>query len=290
VKRSALVAAIAVLAMSEPAAADGVRVADGVVYGQGLVTRPASARAPLLLDLYRPAARARRGRPAVVLIHGGGFRGGSRKQPELVRLATGLARRGIVVASIDYRLSPQAPVASRRVAPLAAAAPDVPIFNAMVAAVDDTLTALDWVRRNAGRLRIDRRRLGLVGGSAGAITADHVAYTLDDFGVEAPRIRLVGDLWGGIFLKAPRAARGEAQLERGEAALFCVHGVADNTVPVGLDDALVARARAIGVRVEYHRIDGAGHGFGGTGFFTRDVASGHTPYERLLTFAQRALR
>jgi acetyl esterase/lipase len=290
VKRSALVAAIAVLAITEPAAAAGVRVTEGVVYGQGAVTEPVAGQARLLLDVYRPAARSRRARPAIVLIHGGGFRGGSRKQPELVRLATGLARRGIVVASIDYRLIPQAPLPSRRVARLAAAAPDVPIFDAMVAAVDDTLTALDWLRRNAARLGIDRRRLGLVGGSAGAITADHVAYTLDDFGVQAPRFRFVGDLWGGIFLKAPRAPRGEAQLERGEAALFCVHGTADNTVPVGLDDALVARARAVGVRAEYHRIDGAGHGFGGTGFFTRDVASGRTPYERLLTFARRALR
>jgi acetyl esterase/lipase len=290
VKRCALAAAIALLAAADPAAAAGVRVTDGVVYGSGRVAQPAAGQAGLLLDLYRPGARARRGRPAVVLIHGGGFRGGSRKQPELVRVATGLARRGIVVASIDYRLSPQSPVPSRRVAPLAAVAPDLPIFDAMVAAVDDTLTALDWLRRNARRLGVDRRRLGLVGGSAGAITADHVAYTLDDFGVEAPRIRFVGDLWGGIFLKAPAARSGEAQLERGEAALFCVHGTADSTVPVGLDDALVARARAVGVRVEYDRIEGARHGFAGTGFFTREVAPARTPYERLLAFARRSLR
>ena len=31
----------------------------------------------------------------------------------------------------------------------------------------------------------------------GAITADHVADALDDLGVRAPRLRFVGDLWGG---------------------------------------------------------------------------------------------
>jgi acetyl esterase/lipase len=288
-KRWALLVWIASLAVAEPTAA-GVRVTEGIVYGTGRVTRPAAGQARLLLDLYRPAARSRTRRPVVVLVHGGGFRGGSRTQPQLVRLAGGLARRGIVVASIDYRLQPQGPVPSRRVRTLTAAAPDLPVFTAMVAAVDDTLTALDWLQAHARRIGVDARRIGLVGGSAGAITADHVAYALDDFGVAAPRIRFVGDLWGGVFLKAPSAATGAAQLERGEARLFCVHGTADRTVPVTLDDALVARARAVGVPVEYDRIDGAGHGFANTGFFVRDVTAGMTPYERLLRFATRALR
>jgi hypothetical protein len=46
----------------------------------------------------------------------------------------------------------------------------------------------------------------------------------------------------------------------------------------------------VGVPVRYDRIAGAGHGFGATGFFTREVTPGHTAYERLLTFARRRLR
>ena len=266
----------------------GVRVRENVVYGTGRVAAPAARDVSLLLDLYQPARRAGR-RPVVVLIHGGGFRMGTRKQPDLVRIAEGLVGRGFVVASIDYRLSPRAPVPSARVRRLLAEAPAAPVYRAMVAAVDDTLTAVSWLRRNATRLRLDVGRLGLIGGSAGAITADHVAYALDDVGVRGPRVRFVGSLWGGIFIPPDQPAAAE-QLERGEARLFAVHGDADTTVPVTFDDALAARARAVGVRTEYHRIPGGRHGFPATGFFTRPVTGGQTPFRRLLGFATRALR
>lgn len=267
----------------------GVRVQAAVVYGQGRVAAPSAREVPLILDLYQPARRRAGRRPVAVLIHGGGFRMGTRKQPDLVRIAEGLVRRGFVVASIDYRLSPRSPVPSARVRPLLAEAPGAPVYRAMAAAVDDTLTAVSWLRRNARRLRLDVARLGLIGGSAGAITADHVAYALDDAGVRGPRVRFVGDLWGGIFIPADQRAAA-AQLERGEAQLFAVHGDADRTVPVTFDDALVARARAVGVRAEYHRIPGGGHGFAGTGFFSRRVTGGQTPFRRLLAFATRAVR
>jgi acetyl esterase/lipase len=165
--------------------------------------------------------------------------------------------------------------------------PDVPIFVAQVAAVDDTLTAIDWLNEHAQELRIHPHRLGLVGSSAGAITADHVAYTLDEYGIAVPRISFVGDLWGGIFFDVAAEA---AQLEPGEAPLFAVHGSADRTVPVFLDDRLVARAQAVGVPVEYHRVAGADHGFAATGFFTREVAPGQTAFDRMLAFADRYLR
>lgn len=289
-RRFALVGAIAAglaLAISPSALAGGhaVRVERGIVYGQGQVNRPASAAFDLLMDLYRP--RGVRGlRPALVLIHGGGFTGGTRLQPDLERIARRLARRGIVVASIDYRLVPQDPVPSRRVAAASAAVPPLPIFNAMVAAVDDTLTAFDWLRARARALRIDWRRLGIAGGSAGAITAVHVAYALDEYGVRAPRLSFVGDLWGGIFFETGAMAR---QLERGDAPLFVVHGAADPTVPVSLDDTLVARARAVDVPVEYHRLPDAGHGFAATGFFTREVRPGQTAFDRMVRSARRRL-
>jgi acetyl esterase/lipase len=288
----ALLCLIAVLVAGAPPATakppvTGVRVTPGIVYGQGQVTRPQPGAFDLLLDLYEPVTKSQGRRPAVVLIHGGGFTGGSRLSADLDRIARALAERGIVVANIDYRVVPQGPVPSARVAALSAAVPSAPILVAQVAAVDDTLTAIDWLRANAKELRIHPRRLGLVGSSAGAITADHVAYTLDEYGIAVPRISFVGDLWGGIFFDVGAEA---AQLEPGEAALFAVHGTADRTVPVFLDDRLVARAQAVGVPVEYHRVAGAGHGFGATGFFTREVAPGQTTFDRLLDFAVRYLR
>jgi acetyl esterase/lipase len=159
----------------------------------------------------------------------------------------------------------------------------------MVAAVDDTLTAFDWIRAHRRQLRIHLKHLGVAGASAGAITSDHVAYALDDLGVRAPRLRFVGDLWGGIFIPLANPQAAADQLEPGEASLFAVHGSADPTVPVILDDWLTARAADVGVPVEYHRIEGGQHGFGGTGFFTHEVAPGETSFDRMLDFAQTAL-
>ena len=281
-------------ASSQPVPASDVidvRVTEQIVYGQALVGQPVPGNVDLLLDLYEPVTRSARRRPALVLIHGGGFMQGSRNQPELVRIARGLAARGIVVASIDYRLIPQDPVPSARVAPAAAVVPlGVPLYKTMVTAIDDTLTALDWLRAHAKELRIHRNRLGIAGGSAGAITADHVAYALDDLGVRAPRFRFVGDLWGGMLIPPnPSLEAAADQLARGEAALFAVHSSRDGTVPVQLDDWLVARATAVGVPVEYHRIEGDGHGYIDIDFFGRKVAPGQTAFDRMLDFAEAAL-
>ena len=283
---SFLIACTATVAVTAAAPASGaVRVTTSVEYGTAQVRAPEARSAPLLLDLYRPAERTRRARPVVILIHGGGFRHQSRKDAALVRVARGLAARGIAAATIDYRLIPQEPVPSARVAPLLEAMPEAPISTGAATAVDDTLTAIRFLRRRASSLQVDVRRLGLVGGSAGAVTAAHVAYVLDDHGIEAPKVRFVGSLWGGIIV--PPGAR---QLDRGEAALFAAHGTADTTVPIRLGDELVARARDQRVRTEYHRLRGGGHGFRRSGFFTAKVAGDQTAFDRLLRFASARLR
>lgn len=289
IARSILPAVLGAAALAAPAAAatDEVRVQKGIVYGTGAVGKPAPGRAKLLLDLYQPKAKAKAPRPVVVIVHGGGFKGGTRLQPDLVKIADGLVAQGVVVACIDYRLVKDEAVPSKRVRPLVDASPKVAVYTAMIAAVDDTLTAVDYLRSKAKTLRLDMNRLGLIGGSAGAITVDHVAYVLDDHGIKGPKVRFVGDLWGGIFIPPPSSIDQPAkQLERGEAALFTVHGDADPTVPVKLDDDLVARAKAVGVKNEYHRVPGGGHGFGGTKFFTRKVTGGQTAFQRLLRFSR----
>ena len=59
----------------------------------------------LLLDLYTPPLSDKRtSRPAFVLIHGGSFVGGDKAQSQSY-LATALAQRGFVAASINYRLT-----------------------------------------------------------------------------------------------------------------------------------------------------------------------------------------
>ncbi len=269
-----------------------VEVSSDVVYGTGQVAAPRPARADLLLDIYRPAGEPDGARPVVVLIHGGGFARQSKTDAGLVTLARALAAEGIVAVSIDYRLIGQQPVPSSRVAPLVDVLPGTAFFTAVATAVDDTLTAVDYLERNADDLGIDVDRLGLVGSSAGAITADHVGYVLDDHGIEGPEVRFVASLWGGIFVPAPGGPDTDPadQLEAGEPALFAVHGDADEIVPVALGDALVARARAEDVPVDYHRIAGGGHGYVASGFSTAAVDGDQTPFDRLIAFASESLR
>jgi acetyl esterase/lipase len=250
---------------------------------------PKATSVPLLLDAYEPASQPAVLRPVVVLVHGGGFTMQSRTDDGIVRIARALAARGVVALSIDYRLLQQSPVPSERVARVAAALPKAPVFGAMTAAVDDTLSALHYVTAHRAELGVDPHALGLIGSSAGAITVDHVAYALDDHHVDRPTIRFVASLWGGMFVTPPAGKGGLAanQLEQREAALFAVHGDADNQVPVELDDQLVARAKAEHVPAEYYRVPGGGHGYVASQFFTRKVVGDDTAFDRLIEFAIR---
>ena len=276
-------------ASSSPMASD-VTVHDGIVYGHAAVASPSVGDADLLLDLYEPASAASASRPVVVLVHGGGFTAQSRKDDGIVRIARGLAQEGIVAASIDYRLQDQQPVPSARVRSLVDALAAIPIGTVMATAVDDTLTAVDYLRAHAADLGIDIDRLGLVGSSAGAITVDHLAYVLDEHGVSAPKVRFVASLWGAMFVDGPSGTPVIDQVNAGEPSLFAVHGDADPTLPVQGDDDLVARAQAVGITTEYQRIAGGGHGFTGTRFFIEKVNGDQTPFDRLLAFAHDQLQ
>lgn len=104
----------------------------------------------LQLDLYLPAKRA----PAVILVHGGGWRSGDRREFEA--LALRLAARGYAAVAVSYRLSGQA---------------------LYPAAIDDVRQAVRWVRANGARHGIDGARIAIAGGSAGGHIASLVGVT-----------------------------------------------------------------------------------------------------------------
>jgi acetyl esterase/lipase len=80
----------------------------------------------LKMDIYSPKATAKPA-PLVVLVHGGCWMDGSRK--EMGFYAVNLARLGYVTASVDYRLSEEAPYPAQ---------------------LEDLRTALQWLTDNAG--------------------------------------------------------------------------------------------------------------------------------------------
>jgi acetyl esterase/lipase len=104
------------------------------------------------LDFYRARGAGDKA-PCVLLIHGGGWDGGSRE--DFRDLNGYLASRGYAVAAISYRLAPR----FRYPAP-----------------VEDARDALAWLKAHAGALGIDPERLVLAGRSAGGQVALQAAY------------------------------------------------------------------------------------------------------------------
>lgn len=87
-------------------------------------------------------------RPLLVYIHGGGWTGGDKKQSP-ARFQPFL-EKGISYAAINYRLSGEAP---------------------LPAPVHDAARAIQFIRSKAAEWNIDKNRIALTGGSAGACTS-----------------------------------------------------------------------------------------------------------------------
>jgi len=115
-----------------------VRVERGIVYREVDGQR-------LLMDVYRPTA-GRAPFPAVLHVHGGGWVSGARSTGSGASDLEALARRGYLVASVDYRLAPRC------------------LFPA---ALEDVRAAIRFLRGNAGRFDLDPSRIGALGTSAG---------------------------------------------------------------------------------------------------------------------------
>lgn len=197
---------------------------------------------PRLLDLYQPAGDTMAARPAFVVVHGGGFVGGSRQHAPIVDLCRRLARHGFVAVSIDYRLSNDGIETNEA---------DVE------AAAHDFQAAVRWLRANASTLRVDVDRIAGIGGSAGAATVLASAYNDYSEGDSgnpgfSSRIRICCDLWGAL--------QNATTIEADEPPLFICHGMADETVEVENAYALEQAAIAVGLPYEMHLIPGAGHG------------------------------
>ncbi len=109
------------------------------------------------LDLYAPPTDDK-ARPGIVLIHGGGWVGGSRKA--FRNTAMRLATEGYVVANIDYRLATEAKFPG---------------------CVSDAKAAVRWMRSNADKHGIDPERIYAIGGSAGGHLAAMVATSPGKF-------------------------------------------------------------------------------------------------------------
>lgn len=195
----------------------------------------------LLLDRYEPAGDASAARPAVVVIHGGGFTGGDKADPQFQNIGEDFARRGYVAVSINYRLAPSAAQVSPQV---------------QTAAKEDGKAAVRFLSANAAAWRIDTGRIAVLGSSAGAMTGLQMAYVPGEGNSGNPgwssQVHALVDLWGSL-------SGNLGQMEAGEAPLCIIHGTNDPAVPYSGALALAAQAQLVGVPYELHPLQGAGH-------------------------------
>jgi acetyl esterase/lipase len=199
----------------------------------------AGADETLTLDLYQPAGDTERRRPAILWIHGGGFRpGNDKRQKYIVTFATEFAKRGFVSVAPDYRVRSE--LGQDR-------------LPALRDALDDCRAALAWIRAHANEYGVDASRIAVGGGSAGGMIAVNLAAVEGRSSGDAGVFALI-DLWG-----SPAASLKATPIGPRFPPAILIHGTADELVPFAQSEALASELAASGVPHELRAIQGAPH-------------------------------
>lgn len=216
----------------------------------------------LTLDYY--PAQGAGDAPWVLLIHGGGWESGDSSQ--LAELNWLLARWGLAVFAINYRLAPQ---------------------NKWPAPLDDARAAVEFIRTRASEFGIFPERWAVVGRSAGGQIAGVLAYTMPEnapkglVSLYAPSdlflawksskpgailepLTLLKNYLGGSPQEVPHQYQTGSPLLLATAAscpTLLVHGQEDKLVWCRQSERLEARLRDLKVPAAFLSLPWATHGF-----------------------------
>jgi acetyl esterase/lipase len=226
----------------------------------------------LKLDVARPA-QGEGPFPAVLVIHGGAWRAGTKS--DVGAVAAEFVAHGYVAVAPAYRLCPK---------------------ETFPAQVHDVKAAVRWIKSNAKKYRIDPARIGAIGFSAGGHLALMLGVTGPDDGLEgdapagAPdsRIQAVVNYFGPTdlgakdipdvskplvrdFLGAPAQERPEvaakasprSYVSKHDAPMLTFHGTKDPLVPYTQAIELAEAMTAAGVPGRVELLIGAQHGWAG---------------------------
>jgi acetyl esterase/lipase len=205
----------------------------------------------LHLDIFRPIGPSRE--TAVLLLHGGGWRGGDRSF--MHGYAKALAAMGFTALAVQYRLLGQA---------------------AWPSPLDDVATAVAWTRDNAKMLGVRSDRIVLEGFSAGAhlalMTAGRtpgvsavvaffppVAFSLDPKSEDESDIRHL--LGPDATADAANEVSPVTYVSADFPPTFLLHGSADWLVSPLASVRLYRELSLSGVRAELHIFAGEQHEF-----------------------------
>jgi len=254
--------------LAMPQSADGVVAHTNLIYRE-LRDTPYGDRA-LHLDVFHPAGNKGSRHSVVVLIHGGGWRSGSRSH--LVPMAQRLAAAGHVAVPVEYRLALEAKYP---------------------ASILDIKAAIRWLREHQDEYGIDPGKVAVLGCSSGAQLATLIGMTNDKPLYELPRegpaastdVQAIINVDGVVSFIHPEAeaeikgdaastwlgARYEERPELWKEASPLEHAgpqsppilFVNSSIPrfhAGRDD-LIARLNRYGIYSEVHTLENTPHPF-----------------------------
>lgn len=229
------------------------------------------------MDVYLPATGGGIPRPAVLIIHGGGWAKGDKADNREREFATFMIDQGYAAVSINYTLTGYEGEVWR----------SPRMRGAWPQNIYDCKSALRWMKKNASALGIDPDRIAVIGGSAGGHLAlltglsaeskelnaggssldqnSSVRCIIDFYGI--PDVRRWG---GGSFIDESQQEHPEIwalaspveHLTKDSPPILIVHGTADPTVNIGLSKEFVEILKEKGVSHQYVVVENAVHTFG----------------------------
>jgi len=204
------------------------------------------------LDLAMPENFGGERRPAIVIIHGGGWRAGTKQDRPFRSMLLDYALKGYVTVSVEYRLTGEA---------------DFP------ACIQDVKCAVRWLRAHADQYGVDPDRISCYGHSAGAHLALMLALCPASAGLEgdgpwSEHSSAVQSAVGGATPTDMRRRFDESEkyspidyVSADAVPLLLIHGTEDEIVSVESVDLFVEQMKEAGAEdVTYVRIDGGNHG------------------------------
>jgi acetyl esterase/lipase len=231
----------------------------------------------LFMDFYEPENDTASLRPVIVMLYGGAFLTGSRKDTLITTYSSYFASCGYAVFAIDYRIGFN-PIS---------ATPQLELVKALYRAVQDSRAAIRFIRKNAAIFKIDNSRIFAMGYSAGAITIIHHAYLDQEEASQNPLLNPVLSSLGNLdqgndleysskidcIINCCGAIADTSFMGPGETPVLSFHGTDDKIVPYGTgyafdDPSTVAlfgsftidqKAKALGIPSKLVTFEGADH-------------------------------
>jgi acetyl esterase/lipase len=132
--------------------------------------------------------------PAVILIHGGGWKSGNKSQMQF--MAQAIASKGYSCFAIEYRLSPEAKYP---------------------AAILDVKSAIKFIKSNAEKFNVDPSRIAVLGCSSGGqmaaligTTNENSAFEDKDDWSQNAKVQAIINMDGILAFKHPESQEGKA--------------------------------------------------------------------------------